>query len=823
MAAHKDASVVEYETRLKKNPSSLVFARLADSYRINGNIQQAIDVCSNGIAMHPDSITGRLVLGRCFLDQDRIDEAIQEYTKVIEHDRLNQVALKMLADSFAGKGIRDKAGDLYSYLLFMNPGDQFYVNLVNNFPGTGKTDILDILDVSSVSQEISDSSGGRVETAQAAVDDSVFTNTMPLKMEEIVSGDTGEQLLQTVQLDAEDLEQAEKSGSAQPVDIKEPSQVDENNVTGDDISRRMTDMFEEPLPSEGVETVPESAAFQTEASASEQEIPVTSDTAVQMPEISGNDISSRIDQLFSDKPSQDEAVQQDDFTRIYDPADASGTREINVIPVDIEEPAMEPSVNTVKTESRHDEAGDVSGEDVVSRITELFALPDETPSIKEVPGGTFADSIVADDTSELTNEKITVEKDTRDTVMNSYNGGAVAGEEKIDLPAEVDPAEPGVLVSEKVETISGDDIAERLDSIFDDNSVQIVSQLSSEDADIADNQTETGAVDNILDIRSVKDHEFGEIVNTAMSDDVVESDGFDSVRNMLSEMEINEPDSSGDMVITGTPADIGTVENFQINEQEQSRHEENPAETEQAEPDFSASLSGNDVISRLDELFPEQTVSAVPEENSAEEKTAEEFYSMPSEAAGTDVSEDPFVETKDDPIVPVHDIISEESSGELDDGGLPKVTFAEDELFADSGEKSVSSIATEKTGESLDEKSNAVESSPEYCESPKSSEFSIPDHVITPTLADIYFQQGQPLLAVQIYERLLNKDPDNERIIERIEEIKKFIVETGWKPDTENKKKPDEQRPKRTSRQQRSSGKNKPLTGVRIKKGSRRK
>jgi hypothetical protein len=54
--------------------------------------------------------------------------------------------------------------------------------------------------------------------------------------------------------------------------------------------------------------------------------------------------------------------------------------------------------------------------------------------------------------------------------------------------------------------------------------------------------------------------------------------------------------------------------------------------------------------------------------------------------------------------------------------------------------------------------------------------YSIPDHVLTPTLADIYYQQGQPRLALQIYRRLLSADPDNERMAQRIAEIERGLA-----------------------------------------------
>jgi hypothetical protein len=60
MAGHKDISAQVYENKLKGNPRSLVFSRLADSFRKRGDIQQAVDVCSLGLKNHPRSTTGQI-------------------------------------------------------------------------------------------------------------------------------------------------------------------------------------------------------------------------------------------------------------------------------------------------------------------------------------------------------------------------------------------------------------------------------------------------------------------------------------------------------------------------------------------------------------------------------------------------------------------------------------------------------------------------------------------------------------------------------------------------------------------------------------------
>ncbi|NLW31529.1 MAG: hypothetical protein GXY77_08755, partial [Fibrobacter sp.] len=101
--------------------------------------------------------------------------------------------------------------------------------------------------------------------------------------------------------------------------------------------------------------------------------------------------------------------------------------------------------------------------------------------------------------------------------------------------------------------------------------------------------------------------------------------------------------------------------------------------------------------------------------------------------------------------------------------------------------------------------------------------FSIPDHVLTPTLADIYFHQGQSELAIQLYQRLIERDPDNEKLKKRLEHIKNIseasITETVFYPES-GKGKPGNDSPKK-ERRKKPANDTRPLAGVRIKKSKK--
>jgi len=98
--------------------------------------------------------------------------------------------------------------------------------------------------------------------------------------------------------------------------------------------------------------------------------------------------------------------------------------------------------------------------------------------------------------------------------------------------------------------------------------------------------------------------------------------------------------------------------------------------------------------------------------------------------------------------------------------------------------------------------------------------YSIPDHVLTPTLADIYFQQGQYQLALQIYSRLIEKEPSNIHLQDRYDQIQAYLSAQENQPgqffDFGND--PDQSKGKR-----RSAETDKPLSGVRIKKNKKPK
>lgn len=97
-------SVKKFSDQVLNDPSSLLFASLADFYRENGLFQEALSICQNGLESHPENTEGRLVLAQCCRALGDIDRARSELTTVLKAHPENALAKKLLAEL-------DRAGD----------------------------------------------------------------------------------------------------------------------------------------------------------------------------------------------------------------------------------------------------------------------------------------------------------------------------------------------------------------------------------------------------------------------------------------------------------------------------------------------------------------------------------------------------------------------------------------------------------------------------------------------------------------------------------------------------------------------------------------
>lgn len=123
MPEHDFSEIAKLSERFSKDPKSRIFVQLADAYRKNGMIDEALDVLKQGLKFHPQYPLAHLIMGRCYFDKRLYAQAKESFETVIKFDPQNIVALRTLVQ--VTENLKDDAGLITAYkgLLAVDPTD----------------------------------------------------------------------------------------------------------------------------------------------------------------------------------------------------------------------------------------------------------------------------------------------------------------------------------------------------------------------------------------------------------------------------------------------------------------------------------------------------------------------------------------------------------------------------------------------------------------------------------------------------------------------------------------------------------------------------
>jgi pentatricopeptide repeat protein len=119
-----NSEIIELKKKLDENPDSLVFAPLADAYRRQGNLKEALEVCKKGLQKHASYTLAQVVLGRILREQGKIDDAAGEFKTVLEIDPDNLLAHNQLGSILLEKKDFQAAIEEFQKVLTLNPDDE---------------------------------------------------------------------------------------------------------------------------------------------------------------------------------------------------------------------------------------------------------------------------------------------------------------------------------------------------------------------------------------------------------------------------------------------------------------------------------------------------------------------------------------------------------------------------------------------------------------------------------------------------------------------------------------------------------------------------
>jgi tetratricopeptide (TPR) repeat protein len=116
--------ITQLRNRWEADPSSRIFLQLAEEYRHQGRIKEALAVLDRGLKEHPGYLSALVAKGRCHLELGEPEAARGVLERVVKQDATQMVANKLLVRAYLDTGEADKARerlDLYSLLNDSDP------------------------------------------------------------------------------------------------------------------------------------------------------------------------------------------------------------------------------------------------------------------------------------------------------------------------------------------------------------------------------------------------------------------------------------------------------------------------------------------------------------------------------------------------------------------------------------------------------------------------------------------------------------------------------------------------------------------------------
>jgi tetratricopeptide (TPR) repeat protein len=114
----------ELRRKLEKDPGSRLFAQLAEELRKEGQLIDAMRVCREGLARHPNYPSARMTLGRCLIDSGDPAGARAEFVAVLAAAPDNLLAARLLGDCHEALADWPAAVTTLEAALALAPGDR---------------------------------------------------------------------------------------------------------------------------------------------------------------------------------------------------------------------------------------------------------------------------------------------------------------------------------------------------------------------------------------------------------------------------------------------------------------------------------------------------------------------------------------------------------------------------------------------------------------------------------------------------------------------------------------------------------------------------
>ncbi|MCB9094602.1 MAG: tetratricopeptide repeat protein [Halobacteriovoraceae bacterium] len=113
----------KYLNQFQKDPTSKVFAPLAESYRKLGMMEEAIETLKAGLKYHRDYQLAYIIYAHCYFDLGKYDQAYNLLKPLVEINLDNIRVQQLFANICYKLHYYHEALQAFKYVLFLNPND----------------------------------------------------------------------------------------------------------------------------------------------------------------------------------------------------------------------------------------------------------------------------------------------------------------------------------------------------------------------------------------------------------------------------------------------------------------------------------------------------------------------------------------------------------------------------------------------------------------------------------------------------------------------------------------------------------------------------
>lgn len=121
--APSETRIDDLRRRVIEEPGSRAFVLLAEEYRRDGRLGEALSTLEAGLAVQPDYLAARIALGRGQLEAHLVDQGIRTLERVVRADKTQMVAYRLLVGAHAERGDSASAQHALSEYALLNPQD----------------------------------------------------------------------------------------------------------------------------------------------------------------------------------------------------------------------------------------------------------------------------------------------------------------------------------------------------------------------------------------------------------------------------------------------------------------------------------------------------------------------------------------------------------------------------------------------------------------------------------------------------------------------------------------------------------------------------